>query len=94
MNKLPKLYKCQNNLENHNKKCCYIPNRNIIKESNIDEKIKYILSNSNYLSNISVIIKTKDKEYKTSIVSKVNNRILTLDNNIIPVSEILDIEIV
>jgi hypothetical protein len=97
MNKKPELYKCENNLKSHNKKYCYVNNKILsddIKDNLIDEKIKFLINNPNYLNNIKVLIKTKNKEYKTSIVSKVNNKILTIDNEIIPVDEIISIDII
>ena len=81
-------------LPSHNKKYCYIEENNIIEDNNIDNKIKSILSNPNYLNNIPLLIKTNKKEYRTSIVSRYNNNILTLNNEIIPVSEIISIEVI
>lgn len=95
MKKLPELYKNSNKLKSNNTKYCYVE-ENIIpnKDNNLEDKIKSILSNPNYLSNISLLIKTKNKEYKTSIVSKYNNNILTLNNEVIPVDEIISIDVI
>ena len=94
MKKLPELYKNKISLPSNNKKYCYVEeNKKIDRDDTIENKIKLILNNPNYLNNIPLLIKTKDKEYKTSIVAKVNNNILTLSNEVIPVSEIINIEI-
>ena len=92
MKKLPELYKNKIELTSHNKKYCLVE-ENEIKDKDVENIIKSILSNSNYLNNIPIIIKTRNKEYRTSIVSKYNNKILTLDSEIIPISEIIDIEV-
>lgn len=93
MKKLPELYKNIISLNSHNKKYCIVEEKNNINtKTNVEEKIKSILNNSNYLNNISVIIKTKNKEYRTSIVAKVNNNILTINNDKIPLNEIVSIE--
>ena len=80
-------------LENKNEKI----EKNIIKESDINqidtvsEKIKEIFNINGYLFNIDVKIITRDKEYVTKIAGKVNNNLITMDNNIINIDEIKDI---
>ena len=92
MKKLPELYKNTNISLTNNKKYCYVEeqtNNQSIEE--IQNKIKNIIHETN--SN-QVIIKTKDNEYKTIIVAKVNNNIITLNNDKIPINEIISIEII
>jgi hypothetical protein len=94
MKKLPELYKNKISLPSNNKKYCYVEENNYVDNNKkIEDKIKLILNNPNYLNNIPVLIKTKNKEYTTSIVSRVNNNLLTLSNEVIPVNDIVSIEI-
>ncbi len=82
---------------NNNQKYCDI-NENIIEETKdsnlketIDEKLDKIFNTNGYIFNIDVTIITKVKEYHTKIASKINNYIITLDNDIICIDDILDV---
>ena len=57
------------------------------------EKIEKLLNRNGYIFNVDVLIKTKDKVYKTKIAGKVNNHLITLDNDIINIDDIVDLEI-
>ncbi len=94
MKKLPKLYKNEitKNISN-NKKYCYLQNENVKEDKTITEKIENIFNGIGYSYNIPVTIKTKDKEYNTSLVSKTKNNLVTLDNEIIKIEDILSLEI-
>lgn len=96
MKKLPKIY--QNDLKkiiNNNKKVCYLDTevKQQDPQKNIIETLDSIFSGIGYSYNIPVIITTKDNIYNTSIITKTKNNIVTLDNDIIPISEILNLEI-
>ena len=60
-------------------------------ESVID-KIKNLLNDKGYIFNKDVTIKTQDKKYNTHIATIVNNHIITLDNDIINIDDIIDIK--
>jgi hypothetical protein len=90
MKRLPELYKNTNISLSNNKKYCYVEEQNNIQNiEEIENKIKSIIHETN--NNNQVIIKTKDKEYKTIIVAKVNNNIITLNNDKIPIKDIISI---
>lgn len=89
MKKLPKIY--QNNITkriNNNKMVSYVAN---IKENNIEKELNNVFSGYGYSYNIPLIIKTQNKTYDTSLVLKTNNYVVTLDNEIIPISNITSI---
>lgn len=101
MKKLPKIY--QNEITkniNNNKKYCYleeersIPSEKVEKMNSISvkEELDNIFSGFGYSYNIPIIIKTSSKEYKTSLVSRTKNNVVTIENEIIPITEIISIE--
>ena len=57
------------------------------------DKIEKLLNRNGYIFNVDVVIKTKLKVYKTKIAGKVNNHLITLDNDIINIDDIIDLEI-
>ena len=52
-----------------------------------------MFSGYGYAYNIPVTIKTSTQTYETSLIAKTSNNIITLDNNIIPISDIIDFKI-
>ena len=70
-------------------------NSNNVNEVNnnlsIVDKITQLLNRNGYIFNVKVSIKTKDSEYNTHIASVINNHIITLDNDIINIDDIIDI---
>lgn len=52
-----------------------------------------IFSGMGYSYNIPVTIETKNKTYNTNLIAKTNYHVITLDNEVIPISEILNITI-
>lgn len=86
---LPKLYK-GNVLHEVNNNIYYssLENKeNIGKQVTIDE----LFANYSYIFKIDVVIKTKVKEYHTKIAGKIGDSIITLDNDVIPIKEIISI---
>ena len=53
--------------------------------------MKKIDRSGSYMFRKEVIIKTKDKNYDTKIAGKMGDRIITLDNDIIPIDNIISI---
>ena len=53
--------------------------------------MKKIDRSGSYMFRKEVIIKTKDKNYDTKIAGKMGDRIITLDNDIIPIYNIISI---
>lgn len=95
MKKLPKIY--QNNIKkmiNNNKTVCYLKNENISYQVNdIENTLDTIFNGMGYAYNIPVTITTKYKTYITSLITKTKNNVVTLDNDIIPIVDIIDIKI-
>lgn len=75
--------------------------KNNVKEENqivqdnanlsVEEKINRLFKRNGYIFNVDVKIITPYKEYHTKIASKVHNHLITLDNDIINISDIKDI---
>lgn len=92
MKKLPKIYK-EDNLQikvNNKTKCIVELNNEEYKENNLNV-INDIFSGLGYPFNVLLTIKTKKEEKTTSLIGKTEKAIITLDNEIIPIAEILSI---
>jgi len=89
MSKLPKLYKNpSSNPIDHNRKIYHIKEE--VKEK--DEVLNEIFNGFSHPYTKKVLIKTTNKTYETYLVSKTSQNLLTLDNEIIPLKDILYIE--
>ncbi len=99
MKKLPKVFKNEiNKTINNNKTVCYLKNEKVeevIEDSTVDVQsiLDSIFSGIGYSYNIPVIIKTSSKTYDTSLITKSSLNVITLDNEVIPISDIISIEI-
>lgn len=65
----------------------------ISDQSSINTTLSKIFNGIGYPYNIPVTIETKEKTYNTSLIAKTNYHVITLDNEVIPISEILNITI-
>lgn len=94
MKKLPKIYQTDILKDiNNNKKSCYVSLEPIeIRTDETDITLDEIFSGLGYSYNIPLIIKTKKSEYKTSLIAKTKNNLITIDNEIIPISEVISIK--
>lgn len=98
MKKLPKIYQGEFNKKIiNNKKICYVENINDAPEerstkNNVKDMLNEIFSGIGYSYNIPVIIKTTNQEYITSLIAKTKNNVITLDNEVIPISNIISIK--
>ena len=59
--------------------------------TSVNEKIDTIFNTNGYVFNKDVEIITDEKKYCTKIAGKVNNHIITMDNDIIDIMNIKDI---
>lgn len=98
MKKLPKIYQNEFNKKiSNNKRTCYIKSdeHNIIEQID-DTKIRKIIdevfSGLGYSYNIPLTIKTKTNTYQTSLIARTKTKVVTLDNEVIPLSEIISIK--
>lgn len=62
------------------------------KKGDITKKIKDIFSSTKYVYKLNVHIITKDKAFDTVIVGQTNQYLITYDNNLILIKDILDIQ--
>lgn len=63
-------------------------------ENNINQKIKSIFKSKNYIYKAKVKIILKDKTILKTIIGIKNNNLITIDNELISVSDIVDIKYV
>ena len=100
MKDLPKVF--QNNIDkkfNNNSSVYYSSNDN--RNSNIEEvkdnrtilqKINEIFSSPNYVYKANVEISLKDKKVTKRIIGRNKDFLITMDNTLIPISDIVDIK--
>lgn len=85
---LPKLYK--GNVSNTS-------NRNVAyglkeKEENVEDKINKLFR-QNEIYRQDVIFKTNKKDYNTKIIGRTKDHIITLENEVIKIKDIIKIEV-
>lgn len=101
--KLPKIYANRIDKDiNNNDKVAYSKNDQFreVKEQNttlnfeksINQKISDIFNSPRYVYKADVDITLKDKKIKVKLVGKNNNKLITLDNELIPIDDIIDIK--
>ena len=96
MKDLPKVF--HNNIDKkfNNNNNVYYSNRNSEKEKNINnkniiQKINDIFTSPNYVYKANVEITLKDKKVIKRIIGRNKDFIITMDNTLIPISDIIDI---
>jgi RPA family protein len=57
----------------------------------VNKKIMELFNRNGYIFNLDVIIKTVNETMETKIAGKIKNYLITLDNKVIPISEIIEI---
>ncbi len=60
-------------------------------KGNINQKINNIFNAQNYIYKADVVITFKDKKVNKRIVGRNGNHLITYDNELIPISDIVDI---
>ena len=93
MRKLPELYKNLNSKPRDNNKKVYYMKEEIRSNSkdSVKDQIEEIFNTLGYSYNIPVEIITKEKTYITSLVAKTKENVLTIDNQVIQISSIIQI---
>lgn len=93
MKKLPELYKnLDSKPKDNNKKVYYMENKQKeTRVSSVEEQLESIFHTLGYSYNIPVEIKTKDNTYHTSLVTRTKENVLTIDNQIIAIKDIIQI---
>ena len=97
MKKLPKIYQNEITKSIKNNKTVFRfkneeTNSSLEEDKTITDTIEEIFNGIGYSYNIPVTIMTKEKTYKTTLVSKTKNNIVTIDNEVIPIKEIITLE--
>ena len=64
-----------------------------VVKDNVRWKIKELFSSSNYIYKLDVVIKLKDKEIKKRIIGRNKNNLITIDNELISINDIIDINL-
>lgn len=59
---------------------------------NVNQKINQIFGSSKYVYKADVIIKLKDKTISKKIIGRNKGQLITMDNELINISDILDID--
>ena len=96
MKKLPNIFKgvVKNNFQNQ--KESIVSNIPLVEEKeeiNVDKQIKDIFTSSNYVYKADVRIITNDNnELKKTIIGRTNNSLITMDDELIDVSNISQID--
>lgn len=103
MKNLPKVYKNEINKKiNNNKKVCRLKKElpldtskdiSELQKNDIEITLSQIFNGIGYSYNIPVTIKTSTKTYETSLITKTKNNVITLDNDIISIQDIINLEI-
>lgn len=97
MKEIPKVF--HNNINksfNNNKSVFYSGNNDVDKKTVnpklINQKINEIFSSPNYIYKANVEIKLKDKTVNKRIIGRNKNYLITMDNTLIPIVDIVDIK--
>ena len=98
MKELPKIYRSNEKKEfNNNSTVYYSSNRSSNIKEEVDkktiiQKINDIFSYPNYVYKANVEITLKDKKLIKRIIGRNKKYIITMDNDLIPIEDILDIK--
>lgn len=94
---LPNVFQNRNINIDNNQQDLFYGNEIIKKETtssnnkDIKNTLKKLFASKNYVYKLDVVIETKKNTMKTTIIGQTNNHLITLDNQLIPISEIVDI---
>lgn len=100
MKDLPKVFHSSGNKKFNNNSNIYYSNddRNNINDKDIKDtktitqKINEIFASPNYIYKANVEITLRDKKVTKRIIGRNKNYIITMDNTLIPISDIIDIK--
>lgn len=99
MKELPKVFRNEINRNIDNNKKVYYSQNEISGQSprqesskNVQQKINEIFSSPNYVYKANVEIVLKDKTLSKKIIGRNKNYIITMDNELIPITDIMDIK--
>ena len=87
---IPKIYQNKNITNIENSQDYYYSNLTP-KKININQKINNIFKSKKYLYKIPVIINTTNNKIDTYIIGKTNTYLITINNELISIKDIIDI---
>ena len=90
--KIPKVFANKINTKGNNNDVFYSYEKTENTNKNINQKINDIFNSSDYVYKANVIIKLKDKEITKKIIGRNTTHLITMDNELIPISDIIDIK--
>ena len=91
MKKLPKIYRSELlNPKDNNQKYYYFDNKS--RTNNVEEVLNSIFSSYSSLFHKKVEIMTNKKTYHTFLVSRTNHYVMTMEKEIIPIKDIIEIK--
>lgn len=85
-------YSVKNEVGNFEKKREFIENESSFFGLNVNQKINNIFNSRKYVYKADVSIKTKDGVFNKRIIGKNSTHLITMDNELIPISNIIDID--
>lgn len=96
MKDLPKVFHNKIDKKIDNNRCVYYSNNNYQEEQSVDtrsvlQKINDIFSSPNYVYKANVEITLKDKKVTKRIIGRNKDYIITMDNDLILINDIVDI---
>lgn len=96
MKELPKVFHNKIDKKFDNNRSVFYSNNSYEDDRSVDtrtvlQKINEIFSSPNYVYKANVEITLKDKKVTKRIIGRNKNYIITMDNDLIPISDIVDI---
>ena len=96
MKELPKVFHNKIDKKFDNNRSVFYSNNTYEEDRSVDtrtilQKINEIFSSPNYVYKANVEIALKDKKVTKRIIGRNKNYIITMDNDLIPISDIVDI---
>ena len=88
----PKVFHSSNKTFNNNKNVYYTKNKEDITGKTIYQKINDIFSSPNYIYKANVEITLKDKTIIKRIIGRNKDYLITMDNELIKIVDIIDIK--
>lgn len=90
----PDIYKPNIGYIDNNEKVYYSfleDNFNDKKEKDPEDFIRSLEKEGSYMFRKNVIIKTRNSEFDTKIAGRINDKLITMDHEVIPIKNIVDI---
>ncbi|MBP3766614.1 MAG: hypothetical protein J6G98_05480 [Bacilli bacterium] len=94
--KLPSLFQNKIDKKLNNNEVYYVSNKESIpkfSKNEIEKKINDIFSSSSYIYRVNTIITLKSGVIEKKIIGKNKNALITIDNELIPIDDIIDISL-